>query len=131
MIWLILMMGDLSIQSKVQKLYWLELTFPKWCSDGEVKLKKNICTKENPYLFVRNHQIVFYSVKVKSDKTYRNRNPIPNYEVRLKVACNSHRNGFNIYKVLFFIPFFVMEKTIFVTFIHISSSYIKVLKRNI
>ena len=58
-----------------------------------------------PYLFVRNSKRVFDYLKEKSDKKYRNRNSITNYEIQLNIVCRPHINALNIDKELFCMSF--------------------------
>ena len=96
---------------------------------GEIEgtyLSKNI-----PYLFVGNHKRVIYSLIVKSAKTYRKINSIPNYERKFDIICHICINSLNIDKNLFLVLFSNMDKTTFVNFGLILSSDIIVLDKKV
>ena len=90
--------------------------------------KEEYLSKKIPDLFPINYERLFYSLNEKYGRTYKYRDSIPKYQVKLYMVCHPHRNYFNIYKDLFGMPFLNTYKDTFAKFCIISSPGIRVLR---
>ena len=75
-----------------------------------------IFIKTVPDLFLRNYKKVFYFLNEKYDRSCKKKHWITSYEGKLKIACHTYRNAFNIYRNLFRICIFVLHRKITVLY---------------